>query len=350
MKVDKEYCMSSFLMFRTLADDEKCFRKDLKPNIFHVDFPQIPVANSQDLEKAIAEQMHEWTKDGKAALAVSGGIDSAILTKFMPKGSKTYTFQCIVPGIEVTNEVPQAKKYAETCGLDHEVVVIYWEDFETLAPILMKHKGAPIHSIEVQIYKAAMKARADGFERLIFGESSDVNYGGLSGLMSKDWTFGEFVDRYSYLLPYKVLKNSSLILDPYKAHEENGYVDAHEFCRTFFLEEGMGSYINACQCAGIEVKSPYVNTYLSVPLDYARVRAGENKYVVREIFERLYPHWSIPTKTPMPRPMNEWLKDWKGPEREEFWENCVHGLTGDQKWQLWALEKFLDMLDTSLFT
>lgn len=337
--------MSSYLMYRTVADDDKCFFDGMKPNVFHVNFPRIPVANSSDLENAISAQMNKWTKDGKAALALSGGIDSAILAKFMPKGSKAYTFQCIVPGVEVTNEVPQARKYAEECGLDHEVIEVYWEDFVKFAPLIMKHKGAPIHSIEVQIYKAALKAKQDGFERLVFGESSDVNYGGLSGLMSQQWTFGAFVDRYTYLMPYKVLRKPQLILEPYYRFEENGYVDAHEFCRTFFLEEGMGSYINACECADITVETPYLHTTMSVPLDYARVRSGENKYIVREVFERLYPNWAIPIKTPMPRPMNEWMESWMGPVRSEFLPNCVEGLTGDQKWQLWALERFLDVVE-----
>jgi len=146
-------------------------------------------------------------------------------------------------------------------------------------------------------------------------------------------------------MPYKVLKEPKLILEPYKKFENNGYVDAHEFCRSFFLEEGMGSYVNACECAGIDVKTPYINTTLAVPLDYKRVRAGENKYIVREVFEKLYKDWEIPAKTPMPRPMNEWFADWKGPERDEFWPDCVAGLTGDQKWQLWALEKFLNIID-----
>ncbi len=345
MRVDKDYCMSSYLMYRTVADDNRCFYDGVKPNIFHVDFPRMQVANSVDLENAISVQMNEWTKDGKAALALSGRIDSAILAKYMPKGSKAYTFQCIVPGVEVTNEVPQARKYAEECELEHNVIKVYWEDFEEMAPLIMKHKGAPIHSIEVQIYKAALKAKQDGFERLIFGESSDVNYGGLSGLMSKRWTFGDFVDRYTYLMPYKVIKNPQLILEPYYKCENNGYVDAHEFCRTFFLEEGMGSYANACECAGIKVETPYIHTTMSVPLDYCRVRAGENKYIVREVFERLYPGWKIPLKTPMPRPMNEWMENWRGPIRDEFLSNCVEGLTGDQKWQIWALEKFLNIME-----
>ena len=47
----------------------------------------------------------------------------------------------------------------------------------------------------------------------------------------------------------------------------------------------------------------------------------------------------------MPRATNEWFKDWKGPQRSEFWENCTDGMSGDQKWMIWALEKFLYMLD-----
>lgn len=343
--VDRKYCMSSFLMYRTIADDSKCFKKGWNPNIFHVDFDRKKIHTSMELEAAIREQIEEWTSDGKAALALSGGIDSAIIAKFMPKGSKAYTFQCVVPGVKVTNEVPQAVKYAKECGLDHEVIEIYWEDMEQYAPILMQHKGAPIHSIEVQIYKAALKAKEDGFERLIFGESSDVSYGGLSSLMSKDWTYGEFVDRYTYLKPYYVLKDSIMIEGPYKRFERSGYVDAHEFCRNFFLEEGMGSYVNACETAGISIETPYIHTEMAEPLDYERVRSGENKYLVREVFNRLYKGFSVPEKLPMPRAVNEWLKDWKGPEREEFYPNCVGNLTGDQKWLVYALEMFLNMLD-----
>ncbi len=256
-----------------------------------------------------------------------------------------YTFQCVVPGVEVTNEVPQAAKYAESCGLKQVVVPIYWEDFEKYAPLLMKHKGAPIHSIEVQIYKAALQAKADGFERLIFGETADLNYGGLSGLLSKDWKVGEFIDRYSYVKPYYVLKDFSLDTSPITKYEKNGYVDFHEFSRGFFLTEAMGSYTNACETAGIEMCSPYVHTILDIPLDYKRIRAGENKYIVREVFSQLYPEFVAPPKLPMPRALNEWMKDWSGPVRDEFWPHCTDQMTGDQKWYVWCLEKFLDMWD-----
>lgn len=251
----------------------------------------------------------------------------------------------MVPGVEVTNEVPQASKYAELCNLNQIIVHIYWEDFEEYAPLLMKHKGAPIHSIEVQIYKAALQAKADGFDRLIFGETADTNYGGMSGLLSRDWTLGDFIDRYSYVKPYQVLKDYELPIGSYIEYMNDGYVDAHEFQRNVFLEESMGSYTNACQCAGIEMLSPYVNTYLAAPLDYDRVRSGENKYLVREVFKTLFKDLNIPDKLPMPRATNEWFKNWSGPSREEFWPHCTDHMTGDQKWLVWCLESFFNMLD-----
>ena len=262
----------------------------------------------------------------------------------MPKGSVAYTFKCIVPGIDVIDESPKAARLAEENGLVHKIVEINWEDFEKYAPILMKHKGAPIHSIEVQIHKAGLQALKDGHEAIIYGESADLNYGGLSALLARDWTVGEFIDRYSYVKPYYALKDFDLITEPIMKYTHNGIVDVHEFNREFYLNEAMGSYTNACETAGIQLSTPYANTRMAVPLDLERIRGGENKYFVREVFSRLYPSFVIPTKTPMPRPMDEWFKDWKGPERSEFWPNCVKNMTGDQKYYIWALEKFLNML------
>ena len=276
-------------------------------------------------------------------MALSGGIDSAILAKMMPKGSVAYTFKCVVPGVEVIDETKQAARYARECGLEHRVIEVYWADMVELAPVLMEHKGAPIHSIEVQIYKAAKQIMRDGFTCLIFGESADCLYGGHSGLLSREWTIGEFIDRYSFVKPYQVLKDFRLITEPYKQYEKDGYVDVHAFLGNVFFDESINSYLNAADMAGIRFSLPYAETFLSGSLDKERVRAGENKYLVREIFNRLYPGWEVPKKTPMPRPLNEWMKDWPGPTRPEFWPHCTDGMTGDQKWYVYILEQFLNI-------
>lgn len=344
--VDKVYCMSSYLMYRTIADHSKTFAEGNQPKFYENDIERKPVYDSYQLEAELKKQVELACADGKAALALSGGIDSAILAKFMPKGSTVYTFKCIVPGMSVTDESVAAAKYAKECGLLHKIVEIYWEDFEKYTPILMKNKGAPFHSIEVQIYKASLQAQKDGFTTLIFGESADLNYGGLSDLLSKDRTVGDFIQRYSYVPPYMALKEYKMPVDTILPHIHDGYVDVHEFCRHPFFVEAMGSYSNATEAAGIKLKTPYAHTYMGIPLNYERIRRGENKYFVREVFNRLYEGFEVPPKTPMPRPMNEWFKNWKGPTRPEFWPHCSDNMTGDQKWLVYCLEKFLDYLDT----
>ena len=209
----------------------------------------------------------------------------------------------------------------------------------------MKHKGAPIHSIETQIYLAAQKAKKDGIKKFVFGENADIIYGGMNGLLAKDWTYAEFVERYTYLMPYKVLKSPQMIMLPFLEFEKNGHIDGHDFINKYFRQEALGTYHNACETAGIEFVGPYSRTFLDAPIDYDRIRNGDTKYIIREAFKMLYPDAELPAKIPMPRPMNEWLEAWEGPKREEFVPNCVEGLSGDQKWMLWSLEKYLNMIE-----
>ena len=345
MKIDKKYCMSSYLMLRTIYG-ERTFKENVVPRQFAENSDRFPVNNSEELEEHLASAMVQCFQSNKPALALSGGIDSAILAKFCPKGTVAYTFKCVVPGVDVVDETKIAAQYAEECGLEHRIVEIFWEDFETYAPVLMKHKGAPIHSIEVQIYKAALQAKRDGFDTLIFGESADVNYGGMSNILQKDWLAPDFLERYAYLMPHKALLNPVILTEPFlKYTDQTGKTDTHEFMRHVFYCESMGTYTNATETAQINYLAPFSKTYMNVPLDYERVRRGENKYLVREIFQRLYKEFQVPDKIPMPRPMNEWLAAYKGSDRDEFWPNCAMSLTGDQKWQVWCLSKFLDLCD-----
>ena len=346
-EVDKAYCASSFLMHRTVIDRTKRFTEDLPISFFDRAENCDQIHDSVELEESLRRQVAEACAGKRVAVALSGGIDSAILARLASECgcTKAYTFKCVVPGIAVIDETPQAAKYAEHLGLDHEIVEITWEDVEAFAPALMLHKGAPIHSIEVQIYKAALVAKEAGFDGLMFGESADVNYGGQSGLFSGKWTFGQYVDRYTYLMPYIALKDSRLELQPYvQACGPDGYIDVLTHCSNAYFTESMGSYANATGLAGIELIAPFANTVLAVPMDYERIRRGENKYLVREVFSRLFPDWNIPEKLPLPRPTEEWLTRYV-PHRDEFWPNCTEGLTGDQKWLVWALERFFDAID-----
>lgn len=351
MIVDKKYCMSSFLMYRATIDKNKCYSDKFPP--YFKEFPKdrMPIYSSDELYETLRDIIQKKTQKKKCAIALSGGIDSAILLKLMPENTVAYTFKCVVPGIEVTDETKAAKKYLEYARpeIEHKIVPIYWENFEEYAPLIMKHKGEPTHSIEIQIYKAALQAKADGCDILVFGETADCIYGGHSQLLSRDWTFGEFVDRWSFVMPHHVLKEPMLVLEPIKQYEKDGYIDVPKFLTYFESEPSLNFYMNACDLAGIDILAPYAYTIMGNELDLERVRKGENKYIVREVFEKLYPDFQIPPKTPMPRPTNEWFKDWKGPVRPEFIPHCTDNMTGDQKWLVWALEKFLDLIEFDYF-
>src|SRR5699024_1469066 len=77
MTVDREYCMSSFLTYRIIADMERCFAPGVEPRRFPFPEKRLPVRDSQTLLAELERATREACKDGKAALALSGGIDSA---------------------------------------------------------------------------------------------------------------------------------------------------------------------------------------------------------------------------------------------------------------------------------
>ncbi len=348
--VDKKFCMSSYLMFRYVYDNSYCFINDYSCRQVNLDFERMPVKDSKSLGQCLEKLVDEATEGGKAALALSGGIDSAILAKLVPKGTKTYTFRCIVPGIQVTDESIAAKRWADMNNLDHEIIDIYWEDIVSASDACMKHKRAPIHSIEGQIYIAAKRAKEAGKTKFILGENADIIYGGMDGLLAKDWLYSEFIDRYTYVMPYKALSEPVMLLAPYQEFEVDGHIDGHDFINKYFRQEALGTYTNACETAGIEFVGPYSKTYMDCPIDYLRIRSGDTKYIIRDLFREMYPGIEMPAKIPMPRPVNEWFAKWKGPVRPEFIPHCTDNMSGDQKWMVWCLERFLNLIEEGKFS
>ena len=83
---------------------------------------------------------------------------------------------------------------------------------------------------------------------------------------------------------------------------------------------------------------------MAEPLDLKRIRNGEPKYLIRELMSKRYPEIPVPNKNPMTRPVDFYFADWEGPKRREFKENLdMSKFTGNQKWQMWCLERWLDM-------
>lgn len=343
--IDKKYCMSHYLAFRFIKDENINFFENLKHTVYksHPENEITPVKTVEEMDRIIRQKIEEFYLPNKTAILLSGGMDSAILASYLPKGTKAYTFKCIADG--AIDETERAKIYAQKAGLDHEILEMRWEDFEKLTPEILKADGVPFHSIEVQLLKAAKHAKSQGIEKFIIGDSADYVFGGMDKLLSVDWDFDSFVKRYNYIEPSSALKEYVDVTKEYeKFRLSNNKIDFVRLTQSDMLTESLSSYSDAFEIAGIEFLDPYSYMKMAEPLDLTRVRNGEPKYIVRELFAKRYPDIPIPDKIPMPRAMNQWLKDY-GVSRPEFIPDCTKDMTGDQKWLCWCLEQFLNMYD-----
>ena len=77
-----------------------------------------------------------------------------------------------------------------------------------------------------------------------------------------------------------------------------------------FSIESSSSYLNAFSVANMPYFDPYARLIMAEPLDLDRVRNGEPKYLIRELMSKKYPDIPVPFKNPMPRPVDEYFKDW----------------------------------------
>ncbi len=342
--VDKSYCMSSYLAFRFVLDENRVFKEGL-PHIDHEMVPdemKRPCKTAEDIDRNIRECL-ERVDLNHCGVLLSGGMDSAILASYMPKGTKAYTAKCI--GENAIDETEQARKYCDLYDLEHVIVEVLWEDYKDGMDDLMSFQGFPIISNEPQAYKIAKKAKEDGVITLVHGDTADIEFGGMSLMMSKNWTLNEWIDRSIYVRPEKVLKYPEDIYFEYEKYRKNGQMaDNESFIRDIYGRATAGALTLACRCAGVGFVDPYEEMKLTEPLDIQRIRSGESKYLIRELFKMRYPSVDVPEKKPMSRPANAWMKSWEGPKRDEFIPGCEETLSGEQRLLLYSLERFLNLI------
>ena len=347
--IDKDFCLSSYIAFRYIWKDDV----DFAEGMHHENFKPIPVerliaiGTSEDIDQEIRRQIDAlYEKYSNIGILLSGGMDSSILASYLKPGSHAYTFTA--KGTTIFNEDEKRSDYCcRKFGLQHHYVDISFEDYKKFTPIVMQAKCGPVHSIEPQIYKAAMAAKADGVEIMIIGDGADYVFGGMDKLLSKDWKYDEFVKRYISLDPDLVLSNPRYVYEPFEQYKigEDG-IDFLGFMNDLCTNESYSSYMNAFNAAGMPYCDPYECMVMREPLDLERIRNGESKYLIRGLYAMKYPENPVPTKIPMPRPVDMIFKDWEGPRRPEFRQDIpMDTLTGNQKWQLWCAEQFLNMID-----
>ena len=345
--VKKAFCLSAYMAFRYIWKDGVDFAEGFQhKNILPVENKdRIPVKTSEDIDREIQKQFDElYAKYDNIGILLSGGMDSANLAAYLKPGSHAYTFNSVSG--EFDADVQRARKYCQQLQLHHHLIDITMEDYRKYTPIVMRYKFAPVHSIEPQIYKAAEMARQDGVQLMIVGESADLIFGGMDKLISPEWTFDGFVKRYTFLEPALVLKNpvpQDELFEKYRIDAE--HIDFMKFMDEVFAIESSSSYLNAFGAAWMPYYDPYAKLVMADPLDMNRVRNGEPKYLVRGLYAIKYPDLEIPFKIPMPRPVDAVFRNWEGPKRPEFrTDSPTDSLTGNQKWQLWCAEQFLNLL------
>lgn len=344
--IDKNYCLSSYMAFRYIDDDGK----DFYDGMHHKNIVQLPdsektfVKSSHEIGEAIQRQLLQF-EGKKKGIMLSGGMDSAIIASYMGDG-EAYTFR-FLDGSFQKEELERAEYYAKRCNLNLHYVDITWDTVVRHVDACMRSKCAPVHSIEPQILQAAMQAKADGVEVLLIGDGSDYVFGGMDKLLSKDWDFDAFVKRYYSIDPQEVLNDPvdmSYAFEPFR--KDNNKIDFWGFMQGLTITESYSSYMNAFSVAGMAYCDPYARLKMSEPIDLQRIRRGESKYLIRELMSSRYPDVTIPEKNPMPRPVDIYFANWEGPSRKEFKANLdMTKFTGNQKWQLWCAERFMNMFE-----
>lgn len=331
------------MAFRYIEDENKDFYEGMRHECIKAvpDEQRIPVHTSDDIDREIGKQM-DMFKGRKKGILLSGGMDSAIVASYLG-GSHAYTFR-FLGGEFQKEELARAEYYAKYYGLTLHYVDISWDTVISHLDEVMEKKNAPVHSIEPQILQAALQAKEDGVEMMFVGESSDLIFGGMDQLLAKDWTFEQFMNRYIFTKPEDVLAEPESMQYLFERYRQGEHVDFLSFMDDVFSIESSSSYLNAFAAADMPYYDPYAKLKMADKLNLYRIRHGEPKYLIRSLMSKKYPEIPVPDKVTMPRPVDAYFAGWEGPKRHEFrMDMDMKQFSGNQKWQMYCLERFLNL-------
>ncbi len=343
MTVDR-FCASAYLTFRYVPDASAEWIPGARPGVpeLHAE-EQIPVATADGIMDSLRRVIDHTQGEEQVGLLLSAGMDSAILAALMPPGTLVYTIRFDATG--AIDESPQAAQYAQRWGHRHRVITVTWADYLGCMDRLMVRKRSPLHPVEPALATAARIAREDGITRFVLGIGADSTFGGLDKLLSRDWSYDAFRRRYTFLDPAIALTDPvdvEPVFHPYKRGEG---VDVLGFLK---VVHGLGivqAFENAFAAQGAQTLCPFEALRLDGPLDLERVRRGDSKYLLREVFRRLYGADPV-EKIPFARPMDVWLGSYGGPRHPDFRRDFeLEGLTGDQRWLIYCLDRFMSLVD-----
>ncbi len=308
------------------------------------------VSSSTEILESLNDLMPRTTGTG---ILLSGGIDSAILAALAEPGTPCFTISFDAPG--AADESIAASTYASRWGHPHHIIRVSWDDYLTHTPMLMAHKKSPLHPVEVPLHVAAQHARGLGVQSLLVGNGADSTFGGMDKLLCPVWTYEQFIERYRFVDPALVLRAPMPIEDtfaPYRRKNEksgNDGIAVQQFLREIHGQGIVQSFENAIGSAGVDIVAPYEAMIHDGELDLDRIRAGEPKYLLQQVFRDLYATSTVPTKIPFARPMDVWMADWDGAVDQPLFRGDVaehvETMSGDARFLVWCLDRFITQLN-----
>lgn len=335
------HCLSSFLTLRYVYDDSYEWKDGIKSNLPQIKEKKYIEIHSVDEIDSNLQKLSNITKD--TGILLSSGIDSAILASYVPNGTKAYTIDFVSKNSH--KESILAEKYVDYLKLDHHIVNVEWKDYEQYLNFLMIKKNSPLHPVEVALHKASIMAKSHGLSRLIIGNGADSTFGGMDKLLSSNWALDKFAERYTFLDPNKILNSPISMKYVFEKYSQDGTVNVPLFLKQVHGTGIIQAFENAIESTGVKIYAPYEDFILMEKLDMMRI-ATEPKYMLYELFHKRFRNIEAPRKIPFVRPMNDWLEKWEGPTRKEFILNYnIDDFSGEQRWLLYCLEKFLNLYE-----
>lgn len=333
---------SRFLTFRHFLGDGDGWTGTPVDNVGDNKRQPVSVLSSADLGIALHQRLSELVASHRnVGLLLSGGIDSALIASYLPQGTPVFTIKFDAGG--AFDETSSAESYASKLKLDFNRVIVEWSHYQAFGGSLTQFKQAPLHPVEVALHVAARTAKASGIETLIVGNGADTNFGGMDLLLGRDWTAAEFETRYTFVAPKEVLREPVSQSHIFAKYEENGIFDTQTFLREIHGYGILRAFQNAICSTGIRICAPYEDLQLGTSMDLARIRKGEPKYLLAELFRNRFSASSAPRKIPFVRPMDQWMKNWGGPRSGYFLGDIdLTALSGEQRWLIHALDLYFD--------
>lgn len=248
-----------------------------------------------------------------SGILLSGGIDSAILARFMPAGSMAYTID--YAEAENRSEFREAAQFLAK-DVRHQRVLVDRRQFFQAADDLVLRKRMPLVPHEAAVAVACQQARRDGVTHLVGGFGADTGLGGFSNYYrNRRWE--DFVTHMlpKFWNPAAVLNESSDVAWVARQYVEEGTVDVQNFLKEVGVEGN--AVATAIQALGLTPVFPYADLRYSRRFDVDRLASGDTKYLLKSIFRRLYPNHAPARKFPLHVPYNQWMMGYQ-PSRQEF--------------------------------